>query len=266
MTDAITLSTDCVALAIDGPIATVTLNNPAKMNALTLEAWAGLGEAMTAVSGDESLRCVVIRGAGERAFSAGADISEFLNIRANGEQARVYGKVVAAALSALTGCRHPTVAAIQGVCTGGGMEVACGCDIRIANASSRFGVPINRLGHAFAYPEMAPVAAAVGRRMVLELLLEGRIMDSDEAERCGLVNRVVADKDLDAEAEATAGRISEGAPLANRATKKFLNRLLDPTPLTREELDEAYELCDSEDYAEGMRAFLAKEKPDFKGR
>jgi enoyl-CoA hydratase/carnithine racemase len=102
--------------------------------------------------------------------------------------------------------------------------------------------------------------------MLMKQLMEGRIMDSDEAERCGLVNRVVADKDLDAEAEATAGRIAEGAPLANRATKKFLNRLLDPTPLTREELDEAYELCDSEDYAEGMRAFLAKEKPDFKGR
>ena len=266
MTDAITLSTDCVALAIDGPIATVTLNNPAKMNALTLEAWAGLGEAMTAVSGDESLRCVVIRGAGERAFSAGADISEFPDIRANGEQARVYGKVVAAALSALTGCLHPTVAAIQGVCTGGGMEVACGCDIRIANASSRFGVPINRLGHAFAYAEMATVLPVVGRGMVLEMILEGRILESAEAERRGLVNRVVADEDFEAEIKATAERIASGAPLTNRVTKKFLNRLDDPAPLSAAEIIEGYALCDSDDYAEGLRAFLAKEKPLFEGK
>ena len=257
---------DPILQTIDGPIATVVLNNPDKMNALTLDAWAGLGRVIAALSENTDLRCVVIRGAGDKAFCAGADIADFVENRADAAQARDYGAVVAETLNALVGCLHPTVAVIQGACTGGGLEIACCCDIRIANASSRFGVPINRLGHAFAYPEMAPVAAAVGRRMVLELLLEGRIMDSDEAERCGLVNRVVADKDLDAEAEATAGRIAEGAPLANRAPKKFLNRLLDPTPLTREELDEAYELCDSEDYAEGMRAFLAKEKPDFKGR
>ena len=266
MTDAITLSTDCVALAIAGPIAPVTLNNPAKMNALTLEAWAGLGEAMTAVSGDESLRCVVIRGAGERAFSAGADISEFLDIRANGEQARVYGKVVAAALSALTGCLHPTVAAIQGVCTGGGMEVACGCDIRIANASSRFGVPINRLGHAFAYAEMATVLPVVDRGMGLEMILEGRILESAEAERRGLVNRVVADEDFEDEIKATTRRIASGAPLTNRAAKKFLTRLDDPAPLSAAEIIEGYALCDSDDYAEGLRAFLAKEKPLFEGK
>ena len=257
---------DPILQTIDGPIATVVLNNPDKMNALTLEAWAGLGRVMAGLSENTELRCVVIRGAGDKAFCAGADIADFQANRADAAQARDYGAVVADTLKALVGCLHPTVAVIQGACTGGGLEIACCCDIRIANASSRFGVPINRLGHAFAYPEMAPVVAAVGRRMVLELLLEGRILDSDEAERRGLVNRVVADKDLDAEAEATAGRIAEGAPLANRATKKFLNRLLDPTPLTQEELNEAYELCDSEDYAEGMRAFLAKEKPDFKGR
>ena len=257
---------DPILQTIDGPIATVVLNNPDKMNALTLDAWAGLGRVIAALSENTDLRCVVIRGAGDKAFCAGADIADFVENRADAAQARDYGAVVAETLNALVGCLHPTVAVIQGACTGGGLEIACCCDIRIANASSRFGVPINRLGHAFAYPEMAPVVAAVGRRMVLELLLEGRIMDSGEAERCGLVNRVVVDKDLDVEAEATAGRIAEGAPLANRATKKFLNRLLDPTPLTREELDEAYELCDSEDYAEGMRAFLAKEKPDFKGR
>ncbi len=258
--------TDAVQLTIEGPVATVTLNNPAKMNAITLAAWAGLGEVMTAVSEDPGLRCVVIRGAGGRAFSAGADISEFPDIRADAAQAREYGKVVADALSALTGCLHPTVAAIQGVCTGGGMEVACGCDIRIANASSRFGVPINRLGHAFAYAEMATVLTSVGRDMVLEMILEGRIMESAEAERRGLVNRVVADEDFEDEIRATAERIASGAPLTNRMTKKFLNRLDDPTPLSSTEIDEGYTLCDSDDYAEGLRAFLAKEKPLFEGK
>ena len=258
--------TDAVQLTIEGPVATVVLDNPAKMNALTLEAWAGLGEVMTAVSENTDLRCVVIRGSGDRAFSAGADISEFPDIRANGEQARVYGKVVAAALSALTGCLHPTVAAIQGVCTGGGMEVACGCDIRIANASSRFGVPINRLGHAFAYAEMATVLPVVGRGMVLEMILEGRILESAEAERRGFVNRVVADEDFEDEIKATTRRIASGAPLTNRAAKKFLNRLDDPAPLSAAEIIEGYALCDSEDYAEGLRAFLAKEKPSFEGK
>jgi len=236
---------DPILQTIDGPIATVVLDNPDRMNALTLEAWAGLGRVMNELSENTDLRCVLIRGAGGKAFCAGADIADFTANRADAAEARDYGAVVADTLKALAGCLHPTVAVIEGACTGGGLEIACCCDIRIANESSRFGVPINRLGHAFAYPEMAPVVAAVGRGIVLELLLEGRIIDADEAERRGLVNRVVADADLDAEAEATARRIAEGAPLANRATKKFLNRLLDPTPLSQAELDEAYELCDS---------------------
>ena len=258
--------TDFVQLTTDGPVATVVLNNPDRMNALTLEAWAGLGEAMTAVSGDESLRCVVLRGSGDRAFSAGADISEFPDIRADAAQAREYGKVVADALSALTGCLHPTVAAIQGVCMGGGMEVACGCDIRVANASSRFGIPINKLGHAFAYAEMTTVLPVAGRDMVLELILEGRIMDAEEALRRGLLNRVVADEDFEDEIKATAERIASGAPLVNRATKKFLNRLDGSASLSAAEIDEGYALCDSDDYAEGLRAFLAKEKPLFEGK
>ena len=173
---------------------------------------------------------------------------------------------MADALSALTGCLHPTVAAIQGVCMGGGMEVACGCDIRVANASSRFGVPINKLGHAFAYAEMATVLPVVGRDMMLELILEGRIIDAEEALRRGLLNRVVADEDFEDEIKATAERIASGAPLVNRATKKFLNRLDGPASLSAAEIDEGYALCDSDDYAEGLRAFLAKEKPLFEGK
>lgn len=258
--------TDPILLAIEDTVATVVLDNPGKMNALTLDAWAALGRAMTALSENTGLRCVVIRGAGDRAFSAGADISEFPEIRATAAQARAYGAVVAETLTALTGCIHPTVAAIQGVCTGGGLEVACGCDIRISNTSARFGAPINKLGHAFAHAEMRTVLAAAGRNLVLELILEGRILDAGEALGRGLVNRVVADEDFDDEIRATSQRIASGAPLVNRTAKKFLRRLDDPAPLSPAEIDEGYDLCDSKDYAEGVRAFLAKQKPTFEGK
>ncbi len=249
----------------EGPIATGVIENPDKLNALSLAAWAELGRVMRLVSENDGVRCVVVRGSGDKAFCAGADIAEFPEVRATAAQARAYGHVVAETLAALTECRHPTVAMILGACTGGGLEVACGCDIRLSGASARFGVPINRLGHAFAFAEMTPVLAVAGRGLVLELLLEGRIMGAEEALRRGLVSRVVADADLEAEVQATAERIAGGAPLANRATKKFLNRLADPRPLSEAEIDEAFELCDSEDYAEGLRAFLAKEKPTFEG-
>ncbi len=258
--------TSPITQTIEGTVATIILNNPAKMNAVTLEGWAELGRVMKALSADTSLRCVVLRGAGERAFSAGADISEFTLVRANAVQAREYGAVVAEGLSALRNCIHPTVAAIQGACTGGGMEIACGCDLRIANTSARFGVPINKLGHAFAYAEMQTVLSSADRKLVLELILEGRILNADEALQRGLVNRVVADADFDDEIRATALRITEGAPLVNRAAKKFLARLEDPSPLTQAEIIEGYALCDSDDYAEGVRAFLAKEKPVFEGK
>lgn len=255
-----------VTWSIDGVIATVVLNNPDKLNAMSLEMWADLGRGMVELSENTDLRCVVIRGSGERAFSAGADILEFPEIRNDAALAQEYGKVTDDALEAVRNCIHPTIAAIQGACTGGGLEVACGCDMRISNASGRFGVPINRLGHSFAYGELATVLTAVNPSLVLEMIYEARILDAGEALRRGLLNRVVADADFEAEIEATTKRIAQGAPLTHRTTKKFLARLADPTPLTQAEIDEGYALCDTDDYAEGVRAFLAKEKPTFKGK
>jgi len=225
-----------------------------------------LGAAVEMLSADTNVRCVVVRGAGTEAFSAGADIAEFPRLRASAAQARDYGAVVTRALEALGACPHPMVAAIRGACTGGGLEIAATCDIRIAGRSARMGAPINRLGHAFAYTELRPVIAAFGRALAVELTLEGRVLDAEEALRRGMLSRVVADADLDAEVEATAQRIAQGAPLVNRAAKRFARRLADPTPLSEAELAESYDLCDSDDYAEGVRAFLAKEKPRFEGR
>lgn len=258
--------TDPILVSRDGVLAVVTLNNPAKRNALTKAAWAALGRVITELSADADLRCVVIRGAGHKAFAAGADIAEFPAVRANADQARTYGAVVSEAIRALLDCPHPIVAMIRGACTGGGLEIACACDIRISGASGRFGVPISRLGHGLAYPELKVVEDVAGSAAVLELLLEGRIMDAAEAATRGLINRVVPDDEAEEEALATARRIAEGAPLAARANKKFVRRLMDPAPLTQAEEDENFLLCDSKDYAEGLRAFLAKEKPGFKGR
>ncbi|MFQ5995241.1 MAG: enoyl-CoA hydratase/isomerase family protein [Acidiferrobacterales bacterium] len=259
-------SADLIVIEVDGPIATVVLNNPEKRNALTKAAWEQLARVAKELDARDDVRCIVLRGAGTTAFAAGADISEFSTVRANAAQAKTYGEAVSDAIYAILDCRHPTVAMVQGACTGGGLEIACACDLRISSESGRFGVPINRLGHALAYPEMQVVQTVVRRPVVMEMLLEGRILDAKDAEHRGLVNRVVADAEVEQETYATARRIADGAPLVARSNKKFFRRLIDPTPLTQGEIDESYVLCDSEDYREGIRAFLAKEKPEFKGR
>ena len=255
-----------VRIERDGPIATVVLNRPEKLNALTRAMWASLGESIDALSGDDDLRCIVVRGAGEKAFSPGNDIGDFANERSNKTQAIAYGAVMHRTAEALAACRHPLVVQIHGICVGGGLEIAALCDLRICGESSRFGAPIKNLGLVMAYPEMAPLVRLVGPAVALEILLEGRIFDAAEAKEKGLVTRVVPDADVASETRATAERIAEGAPLVARWHKKFARRLADGRPITASEHDEAFDCFDTDDFRIGYAAFLGKRKPAFTGR
>jgi enoyl-CoA hydratase len=250
-----------------GPsIATVTLNRPDKLNAMTKPMWRRLGEVMRELSADDTLRCVVLRGAGGRAFSPGNDIGEFATERSNFAQGRAYGEVLHGALSAIGECRHPTLAQIDGVCVGGGLEIAALCDLRICGTSSRFGAPINKLGLVMAHAELAALVQLAGRAVALEMLLEGRVFDAAEALAKRLVHRVVADGQVAAEAHATAARVAAGAPLAARWHKQFMRELASGAPLTPAQFDDGFRCYDSEDFRIGVRAFLAKLVPEFVGR
>ena len=155
---------------------------------------------------------------------------------------------------------------INGICVGGGLEIAANCDLRICGESSRFGAPVNKLGLVMAHAELRGLLQLVGRATALEILLEGRVFGAQEAKEKGLVTRVVPDDKVEEEAYATARRIADGAPLVARWHKQFAARLADPRPLTEAEIDEGYACFGTEDFRIGYRAFLDKSKPQFKGR
>lgn len=254
-----------VQIARSEQIATVTLSNPGKLNALNVAMWEALAAAFAALSEDDSLRCVLVRGA-DGNFAAGADVEEFSSVRATlADGMRYHTETIARTLAAIADCIHPTVAAIEGVCVGGGLEIACACDLRIAAPSSRFGIPINRLGFPLAPGELQHLLQLVGKATALEILLEGRVFDAAEAKDKGLIQRIAAD--VPAEAARTAQRIAQGAPLAARRNKQLVRRLAPaPEPLTEQELLDAFSFLASQDYREGVQSFLAKRQPVFSGK
>ena len=255
-----------VNLTIEGEIATLTLNNPGKLNAINLAMWQQIAAAVQQVGNDDGIRCLVIRGAGKEAFAAGGDLEEFVTDRATLEQALHYHGQVAEALNAIADCPHPTVALINGACIGGGLEIAGVCDLRIAGETARFGAPINRLGFSMYPGEMEGLLKLAGPAVMKEILLEGRILTATEAYEKGLVTRIVPDNQVEDEAYATARRISTGAPLVAGWHKQWIRRLQSGRPLNDEEKAASFAFLETEDYKEGLAAFLEKRKPVFKAR
>jgi len=244
-------------------VATVLLNRPDKRNALTLGMWRQLGEAFGALQSDETLRCVVVRGAGGH-FAAGADLSEFSELRATADQAEGYGSQMIAALLAVRDCRCPTIAAIEGLCVGGGLEIGLMCDLRLAAADSRYGIPIQKVGVAMPYPELAILTQMLGRPTMLALLLEGQLHDAAWAERHGLVTRIA--DDIEADLAATIGRILTGSPVSHRHHKHFTRLAAERlAALDADAVRRSYEAVETHDYRAGIAAFLERRTPRFPG-
>jgi enoyl-CoA hydratase/carnithine racemase len=247
-------------------IGRVTLNRPASRNALTFAMYERLAALCGEIDADPSLRALIITGAGEKAFAAGTDISQFRDF-ASPADAIAYEARIDRVLGALERCRVPTIAAIAGACTGGGAAIAASCDIRIGAANARFGFPIARtLGNCLSMNNYARLTALIGAARVKEIIFTARLVEAEEAQRIGLLSEVLPDHAaLQERASALAVLLSGHAPLTLRATKEALRRLRDAAPPPEDE-DLILMCYMSADFREGMDAFLTKRTPVWSGR
>ncbi|GGO61067.1 Enoyl-CoA hydratase/carnithine racemase [Roseovarius pacificus] len=252
----------------EGMIAQIVISNPTKRNALSIAMWQVLRQELSVLSADRNLRCIVVRGEGDRAFAAGADIGEFETERNTVEQvARYHEEIVGPALHALIQSDLVSVAAINGDCTGGGLEIAAACDLRVAVQGARLGAAVARLGFPLALGETEIMVRKFGFPVAAELLLEGRLLEAEEAQTKGLVGRVVAQEHFAKEIERTAQEISTLSPVSLGAMKSQFRRLLtNASQTTAMERAEYYDFASSADYREGRNAFLGKRRPQFSGQ
>jgi enoyl-CoA hydratase len=249
-------------------VGVVTFNNPDKRNAMSLEMWEGLGQALTELREDADVRVVVLVGAGDKAFVSGADISQFEKTRHNAAASEEYSKRSEAQRALLGNYPKPTIACIRGFCLGGGMQVAMLTDIRIAAEDSQFGIPAAKLGIAYGYDGLRNLVSLVGPSWARLIMYTGMRISSAEALRIGLVDRVIPTNELWGETMEIARTISENAPLAIKAAKITIAQVLkDPADRDMAAIKQIGLACmDSEDFREGRQAFMEKRKPQFKGK
>ena len=262
-------------VSVTDSVATVAINNPGKRNALDLPMWKALPPVMAALDeaerrpaldGDPDVRVVILRGAGDEAFTSGADIAEFETVRRNAEDGRLYEAANEAAFWAVARCSKPVVAMIRGFCLGGGFGLALSCDLRVASENAVFGIPAARLGIGYPPGAMKLVTAAIGAPAARDLFYTARRIGAQEAKELGVLQRVVPDGKLETTVLALARDIAGNAPLTIRAAKAAIDEAVG---LAHADADPAAlaDLCfESADAAEGRKAFLEKRSPVFTGR
>ncbi len=257
-----------LVVRVDDGVGRITLNQPAKRNAISYDMWVGLADTMERFAADDAVRLVVVSGAGGKAFSAGADISEFEERRGTEEAIAEYNAATERAYAALRGFSKPTIAAIEGSCVGGGAALTVTCDLRIAADDAHFAIPAARLGLGYGYQNLRPLVDLVGPTSAKEILFTARRFSAEEALAMGLVNRVVPKSALEAYVGDYARRIAGNAPLTVRACKAVVGQIMeDPQDRDLEHCQALVDRCfASEDYKEGRRAFMEKRPPRFQGR
>jgi enoyl-CoA hydratase len=246
----------------------ITFNNAAKRNAMSLDMWEGLGLALVEFRDDPDIRVVILRGAGDKAFVSGADISQFEKNRHNAEASEEYSRRSEAQRALLANFPKPVIASVRGFCLGGGMQVAMSADIRIAAEDSQFGIPAAKLGIAYGFDGLKHLVSLVGPSWARLLMFTGMRIPSAEAVRIGLVDRVVPDAELWDTTMEIARTISNNAPLAIKAAKITIAQVLKDAG--DRDMDAVKQIgldcMDSEDFREGRRAFMEKRRPQFRGR
>ncbi|HUL67581.1 MAG TPA: enoyl-CoA hydratase/isomerase family protein [Burkholderiaceae bacterium] len=256
-----------VHLRTTAQVSTVTLDSPGKLNAINVAMWREIAKVFGGLAKDPGVRCIVVRGA-DGNFAAGADIAEFATVRfdqASGK--RFHLEIVGAAIEAIRSVPQTVIAAIEGYCIGGGLEIAVACDLRIATADARLGVPVGKVGFPFALPELLPLLQLVGPGVAADLLLAGRVFTGSEAQAHGLVQRAVPRDDHAGVIDATVRTIVAASPVAARQNKAQIRSLLDSGfAYSQAQLEASFAFLDSDDYREGIAAFLAKRAPQFAGK
>jgi enoyl-CoA hydratase len=262
----IALPTENMQAGIEGPIGWMTFNKPARRNAVSLDMWEAMPAILDRFEADPAVRVIVLKGAGDQAFVSGADISQFEKARASRASNVHYEKVSGDATDRLAACPKPTIAMINGWCIGGGLGIAVSCDLRIANTGARFGVPAARLGVGYGATGVKKLMDLVGPSFTKEIFFTARHFSAAEALEMGLVNRVVADTELETYTRGYCATIGENAPLTMHALKQTVGALLHADEAEIAASEQLVEACfDSRDFIEGRTAFMEKRRPVFNG-